>query len=184
MPSFTLGHTVELGMECRGVTVSHESIYISFVDSGKCKIGIYDTTGIRKHIIGPYNYTDGKLLFKTPYYITVSNDGKIFVSDVDDKLKTSTVYCLESNGNIMYSVSDPSFKLCVGINVDENENLLLCDWKSHKVFLIARDGKEVREFLTEKDGLYQPYTTSFRRSDGTLVVTCRGSNDILVFTLK
>ena len=183
-PSLALGHKVDLGMECRGVAVSRESIYISFVYSEECKIGIYDLTGKQKLMIGPYSYNDGKLMFKKPYYIDVLNDEKIFVSDIDDKSNTSTVYCLESNGNILNSVSDPSFQQCTGINVDENENLLVCDWKSHKVFLITKDGKEVREFLTEKDGLYMPYTNSFRRSDGTLVVGCRGHNDILVFTLK
>ena len=183
-PKLALGHKVDLGMECRGVAVSRESIYISFDDSGECKIGIYDLTGKQKLMIVPYSYNDGKLMFKGPFYISVWNDEKIFVSDVDDKSSTSTVYCLESNGNVMHSVSDPSFKRCTGINVDENENLLLCDKESHKVFLITRDGKEVREFLTEKDGLYQPYTTSFRRSDGTLVVGCRNRNDIHVFTLK
>ena len=184
-PSLALGHKVDLGMECRGVAVSRESIYISFVDSGECKIGIYDLTGKKKHILSPYNCKDGSnLQFKNTLYIDVLNDEKIFVSDVDEKSNTSTVYCLESNGNVRYSVSDPSFKLCTGISVDENENLLVCDWLSHKVFLITKDGKEVREFLTEKDGLYMPYTTSFRRSDGTLVVTSRVRNDILVFTLK
>ena len=183
-PSLALGHKVDLGMNCWGVSVSRESIYISLEDSGECKIGIYDFTMKKKRIISPYNCKDGKLLFKESLYIDVSNDEKLFVSNINDKSKTSTVYCLESNGNVMHSVSDPSFKLCPGINVDENENLLLCDWISHKVFLITKDGKEVREFLTEKDGLYQPYTTSFRRSDGTLVVTCRDRNDILVFTLK
>ena len=183
-PSLALGHKVDLGMKCRGVAVSRESIYISFVDSGECKMGIYDLTGKQKLMIGPYNCNDGKLMFKKPYYIDVLNDEKIFVSDIDDKSRTSTVYCLESNGNVLYSISNPSFKRCRGISVDENENLLVCDWKSHKVFLITKDGKKVREFLTEKDGLYKPYTTSFRRSDGTLVVTCRDHNDILVFTLK
>ena len=183
-PSLALGHKVDLGMKCWGVTVSRESIYIPFDRSGESKIGIYDLTGKQKLMISPHSYNDGTLMFKKPYYIDVLNDEKIFVSDVDDKSITSTVYCLESNGNILYSVSDPSFKLCTGINVDENENMLLCDMGSHKVFLITRDGKEVREFLTEKDGLYQPYTTSFRRSDGTLVVTCRYCNDMLVFTLK
>ena len=183
-PSLALGHKVDLGMNCWGVSVSRESIYISLEDSGEFKIGIYDFTMKKKRIISPYNCKDGKLLFKESLYIDVSNDEKLFVSNIDDTSKTSTVYCLESNGNVMHSVSDPSFKLCPGINVDENENLLLCDWISHKVFLITKDGKEVREFLTEKDGLYQPYTTSFRRSDGTLVVTCRDRNDILVFTLK
>ena len=183
-PSLALGHKVDLGMECWGVAVSRESIYISLADSGEWKIGIYDLTGKQKLMIGPYNCEDGKLLFKGPYYIDVLNDEKIFVSDRDSFSNTSTVYCLESNGNVRYSVSNPSFKRCRGLSVDENENLLLCDWTSHKVFLITRDGKEVREFLTEKDGLYQPYTTSFRRSDGTLVVTCLDRNDILVFALK
>ena len=183
-PSLALGHKVDLGMECRGVAVSRERIYISFIDLGECKIGIYDVTGKQKLMIGPYSCNDGKLMFKGPFYIDVLNDEKIFVSDVDDKSNTSTVYCLESNGNVLYSISNPSFKRCLGVSVDENENPLLCDWTSHKVFLITKDGKEVREFLTEKDGLYQPCTTSFRRSDGTLVVGCGNRNDILVFTLK
>ena len=183
-PSLALDHKVDLGMKCCGVTVSRESIYISSVDSRECKIGIYDLTGKQKLMIGPHSFNDGTLMFKKPDYIDVLNDEKIFVSDVDDKSNTSTVYCLESNDNVLYSLSNPSFKRCRGISVDENENLLVCDWESHKVFLITRDGKEVREFLTEKDGLYQPYTTSFRRSDGTLVVGCRDRKDILVFTLK
>ena len=183
-PSLALGHKVDLGMSCWGVAVSRESIYISSVDSGEYKIRIYDLTGKQKLMISPHSCNDGKLLFKQPYYIYVLNDEKIFVSDVDEKSSTSTVYCLESNGNVLYSLSNPSFKRCLGISVDENENLLVCDWESHKVFLITRDGKEVREFLTEKDGLYEPYTTSFRRSDGTLVVGCRDRKGILVFTLK
>ena len=184
-PSLALGRTLELEMQCRGAAVSRESIYISFDDLGECKIGIYDLTGKKKRMIGPYSCKDGSnLQFKKPLYIDVLNDEKIFVSGVDDKSNTSTVYCLERNGNVLYSISNPSFNSCRGISVDENENLLLCDWISHKVFLITKDGKEVREFLTEKDGLDQPYTTSFRRSDGTLVVGCRDRTDILSFTLK
>ena len=183
-PSLALGHKVDLGMQCQGVAVSRESIYISLADSEECKIGIYDLTGKQKLMISPHSYKGRKLMFKQPYYIDVLNDEKIFVSDVGDTSNTSTVYCLESNGNVLYSISNPSFKRCTGVSVDENENVLLCDMRSHIVFLITRDGKEVREFLTEKDGLYQPYTTSFRRSDGTLVVGCIDRNDILVFTLK
>ena len=178
-PSLALGHTVDLGMECYGVTVSRESIYISFSESGEGKIGIYDLTGKKKRMIDPYNGKDGKVLIKRPWYIAVSNDEKIFVSESP----TPTVYCLESSGNVLYTVSNPLFKACSGISVDENENLLVCDADSHKVFLMTKDGKEVREFLTEKDGLYRPFTVSFRRSDGTLVVG-GWHNNILVFTLK
>ena len=182
-PSLALGHTVDLGMECWGVTVSRENIYISFSLSGEGKIGIYDVTGKKKRIIDQYNGKDGNVLIKYPWYIAVSNDEKIFVSGRDAKSFTTTVYCLESSGNVLYTVSNPLFKDCRGISVDENENLLVCDADSHKVFLITKDGKEVREFLTEKDGLSYPSTVSFRRSDGTLVVDGR-HNNILVFTLK
>ena len=183
-PSLALGHTVDLGMQCRGVTVSRENIYISFSESGGDKIGIYDLTGKKKRIIDPYNGKDGKVLIKWPNYIAVSNDEKIFVSGYDIQSSTPTVYCLESSGNVLYTVSNPLFKDCSGISVDENENLLVCDQYSHKVFLITQDGKEVRGFLTEKDGVYLPYTVSFRRSDGTLVVGGYHNNNILVFTLK
>ena len=168
-PSLALGHTVYLGMQCWGVTVSRESIYISFSESGEGKIGIYDLTRKKKRIIDPYNDKDGKVLIYRPCYIAVSNDEKLFVSDSDGS-STPTVYCLESNGNVLYAVSNPLFKDCSGISVDENENLLVCDVVSHKVFLITKDGKEVREFLTGKDGHSYPYTVSFRPSDGTLVV--------------
>ena len=196
-PSLALGHTVDLGMECRGVTVSRESIYISFSESGEGKIGIYDLTGKKKRIIDPYNGKDGKVLIIYPLYIAVSNDEKIYVSGGSS---TPTVYCLESTGNVLYTVSNPLFKACRGISVDDNENLLVCDRNRNKVFLITKDGKEVREFLTEKDGLSFPDTVSFRRSDGTLVVghgphtvsirrsdgtlVAGGYNNILVFTLK
>ena len=76
-PSLALGHKVELGMECRGVTVSRESIYLSFDDSGECKVGIYDLTGKKKCIISPYNCKHGSnLQFKNPLYIDVLNDEK------------------------------------------------------------------------------------------------------------
>ena len=181
-PSLALGHTVDLGMECWAVTVSRESIYISFSVSGEGKIGIYDLTGKKKRIIDQYNGKDGNVLIKYPWYIAVSNDEKIYVSDSDGS-STTTVYCLESSGNVLYTVSNHLFKDCRGISVDENENMLVCDRSSHKVFLITKDGKEVREFLTEKDGVYLPHTVSFRRSDGTLVVG-GVHNNILVFTLK
>ena len=182
MPSLALGHKVDLGMEVRGATVAHRRIYISIVDSGGSKIVIYALSGNKKRTLGPYDRKDGKLLFQKPYNIDVSNDETIFVSD--EKSNSPTVNCLERNGNFLYILSICWFKQCFGIKVDENRNLLVCDWKSHKVFLKTRDGKKVSEFLTKKDGLYQPYTTSFRRSDGTLVVTCEDRNDILVFTLK
>ena len=146
-PSLALGRTVDLGMQCYGVTVSRENIYISFTESGGGKIGIYDLTGKKKRIIDRYNDKDGLFLITNPFYLAVSNDEKIFLSG---GLFTPTVYCLESSGNVLYTVSNPLFMDCSGISVDENENLLVCDLYSHKVFLITKDGKEVRELLTKK----------------------------------
>ena len=182
-PSLALGHTVDLGMQCRGVTVSRENIYISFSESTEGKIGIYDLTGKKKRIIDQYNGKDGKVLIKKPFYLAVSNDEKIFVSGVDALSSIPTVYCLESSGNVLYTVSNPLVKYCSGISVDENENLLVCDRDRNKVFLITKDGKEVRELLTVKDDVCCLYAASFRRSDGTLVVGGL-DNNILVFTLK
>ena len=81
-----LGHTVDLGMECWGVTVSRESIYISSSESGEANIGIYDLTGKKKRMIGPYNGKDGKVLIKRHLYIAVSNDEASGVRTIQDLL--------------------------------------------------------------------------------------------------
>ena len=133
-PSLALGRTVDLGMECWGVTVSRESIYISLSESGEGKIGIYDLTGKKKRIIDQYNDKDGKVLIYRPCYIAVSNDEKLFVSGVDALSSIPTVYCLESSGNVLYTVSNPLFEYCSGISVDENENLLVCGFIAIKCF--------------------------------------------------
>ena len=70
-PSLVLGHTLDLGMECQGVTVSRESIYILFSELGEDKIGIYDLTGKKKRIIDQFNGKDGKVLNKLLYYILI-----------------------------------------------------------------------------------------------------------------
>ena len=119
-PSIALGHTVDLGRACYVVTVSRESIYISFSESGEGKIGIYDLTGKKKRIIDPYDIKDDKVLIERPY-IAVSNDEKLFVSS---EFSRPTVYCLERGGKVLYTVSNPLFKDCSGISVDDNENLL------------------------------------------------------------
>ena len=106
-PLLALGHIVDLGMECWGVTVSRESIYISSSESGEAKIGIYDLPGKEKRIIGPYNGKDGKVVIKRPLYIAVSNDEKLYASGGST---TPTVFCLESSGNVLYTVSNPLFK--------------------------------------------------------------------------
>ena len=73
-PSLALGHTLDLGMECQGATVSRESIYILFSESGEDKIGIYDHTGKKKRIIDQLNDKDGKVLNKLLYYILILHE--------------------------------------------------------------------------------------------------------------
>ena len=52
----------------------------------------------------------------------MSNDEKLFVSS---ESSTPIVYCLERGGKVLYTVSNPLFKDCSGISVDDNENLLV-----------------------------------------------------------
>ena len=181
-PSLQLARTLQMDKECRGIVVVGDSIYVSFSDSKGGEIRIIDKTGKTKRNIGPYK--DGHLMFTQPYYIDVSENGKIFVSDVDDTAVSSKVWCIGCDGDGDYTFTDSSMKCCVGIYVDANENVLLCDWTSHKLHLIIANGKKICNFLSSDDGLIKPYSTSFRQSDRTLVVTCRESEFLLVYTLK
>ena len=64
----------------------------------------------------------------------MSKHEKIFVSDVDVESKKLIVYCLKSNDSVLYTVSNPSLKICPGISVDEDENMLYATRKAIKYF--------------------------------------------------
>ena len=142
------------------------------------EIRVYDLNGrdLRQRLgINPV----GSSLFRKPEYVAVSRSGnKIFVSDWG----TNTVSCLTSDGKIVYQYSYyVGLEQTHGLFVDYNGNIIICNHSRNSVQVITAAGEKHKTLLSHDDGISEPRCVTFRPSDGTLVVGCWSSDNLLEY---
>ena len=181
LPSLKLGRTIDVGEMFYGVAVAAGNIFVSWYDHGDvaADIRVSDLEGRdldKRFGINP----NGSNMFRYPEYIAVSRSGdKIFVSD----WATKTVSCLTSVGKIAYQYRDDWVAVSSGLLVDENDNVIVCAFRSNTMQVITSAGQKHKTLLSSNDGISHPWCVSFRPSDGTLVV---GSDEkrLLVYKMS
>jgi sugar lactone lactonase YvrE len=101
--------------------------------------------------------------------ITIANDGRIFVGAED-----GWVYLISPNGDVSQYVKLPGRPL--GIAIDRQENLFVCDWDAHGVYKVSPN-KEVSLFA-DSDGKQKILFPNFCVFDeqGNLYVSSTGSS--------
>ena len=179
LPKMKAGSTIQLDRMCFGVAVSGEEIYTTCHDApGKGEVRVMDLQGNIKRHIGTNQ--DGSCMFTSPFCITVSASGEIFVSDGG----TDTITCLTPSGTVIYTCKDGDMRWPRGLICDSGNNVLVCDWKSHNINTISQEGNRYHAFLTAKDGLSHPYSIAYKESEDMLIFGCSTSNDLLLFKLE
>lgn len=101
--------------------------------------------------------------------IAVANDGRIFIG-VED----GWVYQLSPRGEVLQFVRLPGRPL--GIALDREENLFVCDWDAHGVYKVDQQGK--MSLFADSDGTHSIQFPNFCTFDdaGNLYVTDTGSS--------
>jgi gluconolactonase len=101
--------------------------------------------------------------------IAVANDGRIFIGAED-----GWVYLIAPNGDISQYVKLPGRPL--GIAIDRQENLFICDWDAHGVYKVS-PSKDVSLFA-DSDGKHSILFPNFCVFDeqGNLYVTSTGTS--------
>ncbi|XP_061186957.1 uncharacterized protein LOC133195097 [Saccostrea echinata] len=115
---------------------------------------LYNDTGQKMQTI--QHNKEGKKLFRDPLYITENHNGDIIVSD----LGLSAVSVTERGGShrFYYSrgISRNRFnprEICT----DAMSHILVCDIETDRINMIDKDGNFLSEFLTNEQGIDQPY---------------------------
>ena len=101
--------------------------------------------------------------------IAVANDGRIFIGAED-----GWIYLITPNDEVMQYVKLPGRPL--GIAMDRQENLFVCDWEAHGVYKVTPNG-EVSLFA-DSDGMYKMQFPNFCVFDdqGNLYVSDTGTS--------
>ena len=155
VPRLKSSSSISLDQKCRGVAVQDGFIYVSF-ESGE--IRILDRTGQQQR-----NVYSG-FSFQTPYYISVTPTGMVYVSEHGvNNIRGLT------DGKETTNLSDVGIVSPMGVYIDGENNILVCEQFSHNLKLIDAKGL-TSKVLYGTEGLHSPCTVSVRPTDNTLIV--------------
>ena len=147
---------VGVGGKYYGVDLYNDVIYLA------CHVGrirLFDREGNLQSVLAER--------FGGPYFIKVSHSsGNIFISDWN----TGSLTRLSPAGKVIYRYDPSSLKRPLGLFLDNEDNAIVCDWRTDHVLVINARGWTHRNLLSSSDCMQSPYTVAYRRSDQTLVI--------------
>ncbi|KAJ8312776.1 hypothetical protein KUTeg_010149 [Tegillarca granosa] len=108
-----------------------------------------------------------------------SSSGEIFgvcVTKNDNILytdrKTDELYCIDMNGKVLFTYSDKSLTCPTDVKVDDDGNIYVVGRMSHNIHMLSPEGKFIKMFLSEKDGIHRPYFLYFYKEFSQVMVCC------------
>lgn len=120
------------------VAVSKSGL-IYVVDSGTCRIAVFDTSGRFIKAFGSTGKAKGE--FSNPYGIALSSKDEIYVADTEN----SRIQVLDSNGQVSKIFGRPGtrpgeFKTPYAIALDTKDNLYVLDYGVPRIQVLDRHG--------------------------------------------
>ena len=129
----------------------------------------------------------GKKIFSHANRVTVSNNGKIYVTD-----KSNGLIALDRDGLVLWEYDgepdgEPSDLYGArSVCVDGFGNVFVCGFFSDNVLEFGDDGERLGEVVSAKrhDISRRPQCVSFDRNNCRLIVTCLENDEIYIFTVS
>ncbi|XP_071126772.1 uncharacterized protein [Mytilus edulis] len=148
--------TYSLDSSCAGISYSEQKIILCSTEKGILELNQHD--GSVKTIVSvPLDsYSRVALLGNKIYYT---------------KLHNESVTCCNLQGNIQWTFKNPEMACPFGVTVDTFGNVFVAGNYTCNVFVISSDGKQHKELLSAKDGVYMPSCLSYDRANNQLLVT-------------
>lgn len=165
-PTLKAGSSIQLEYPCYGVAVADGLIY-TCLSNGEMRV--FDQTNKQIKTVHKVDACSN---------VAVGPTGVVYVSEHNnDRVRAF------NHGTEIFKYTDNKLKHPLGMYVDSDDNVLVCGSNSHNVQVIDKNGKLVKILLSQTDGLYSPYTISFRQSDKKLFVGGSTRQTMLVFTM-
>ena len=124
------------------------------------------------------NKAAGRDVFKDPYFITISTDGMVYVSDGGN----STITQLDMSLRVTRTYSDAMLHTPRGIISISADQVLVCSYGNHRILLLCPSTGVITSILGQQDGIEKPYALTYSPSQRKLyVVPYDGVGTIQVF---
>lgn len=168
------GRVLKISEISRDVAYNNGKIYVVCVN----QISIYSLDG--RFIRNIINDSSGEALFTRPLYIALNSTGNICVGDED-----KGVISLNENGDVLgVFLEDRILKYPYGVTIVNNDQLFACGFGSHNLVQIGRNLMLLGEVLSENAGLRNPRSVCYDVNSHRILVTCKNTNYVRVYSLK
>ncbi|XP_062605174.1 uncharacterized protein LOC134266966 isoform X2 [Saccostrea cucullata] len=143
------------------------------------RVNRYSKTG--RHIQTIQHDNTGQELYEYPLYITENRNGDVIVSDY-----WRGVVVTDSRGRHRFSYTGPPSGSGLrprGICTDALSHILLCDYNTHTVHIIDKDGNYLTEIVTVQYGIDRPYSLSYDDNTRSVWVGSYRHNTVNIYRL-
>ncbi|XP_052818239.1 uncharacterized protein LOC128244261 [Mya arenaria] len=149
------GKKIKMSSKCCGIAYYNNILYVSFISNPRIEAITLDG-----HIISTFQKDDGKQLFQSPHYLTVSASSPptLYVSG---QYQIHTVHQLSLDGKALREYSDKKLEYPKSVVAVGPGQLLVCGYGSHNVMLLTEWDGKMAEILGQKDVMTNPYYVSF-----------------------
>jgi hypothetical protein len=141
-------------------------------DTGTANVSRYSSTG--EHVMTI------NALYNDPYSITENANGDVIVSDA----VLRAVVVTDHGGRYRFSYTGPPSGSSLwprGICTDALLHILVCDWNTHTVQMIDKDGSFLCLLLTQEDGINRPRSLVYDDKTHLLWVGSLDTNTISAY---
>ncbi|CAG2236385.1 unnamed protein product [Mytilus edulis] len=151
MENETVTKVLKLGKACHGLSFSNNSLAVGL---RKEEIRIIDLEGNTLKSI--------QVQSESYLYHLVYCDKRVIYSDYKGK----AVYCVDESGKQIWQYKHDLTKPH-GLCIDTYGNIIVIDYKSHRIIVISKDGQDSKVLISKEDGLEYPQCICFKHNEST-----------------
>jgi len=171
----TPGTVLGVKADCWGVAGSGDNVVVSY--NSPPWLEVMSTDG---RVLHQYQDPGAAPTFKSPDFLTTSNDGFICVTD----LKLYTITKLDSSLKVLNTFSDPQLSGPQGITSVGDGQLLVCSWNNSIVHVNVNSGM-MTTILEGEDGIVDPRSLTYCPQQHKLFVcTYNDTDSIQVYQIE
>ncbi|XP_071130544.1 uncharacterized protein [Mytilus edulis] len=103
----------------------------------------------------------------------------VIYSDLTGK----AVYCVDESGKQIWQYTQDSIE-SEGLCIDTYGNIIVIDYKSHRIIVISKDGQDSKVLISKEDGLEYPQCICFKHNESSGFICDYIGTDLVKFNLS
>jgi len=155
-----------------GITTSGGNLVVTYY--GQPWLEVITTDG---KVLQQFHSTGETQHFESPYFITTSPDGTLWVSDRDN----NTVTKMDAGLTVLQTFTSPLLEGPCGITAVTEDEILVCSRDNNSIVLLQPSTNTMSTLLGEDDGIEDPYSLTYCPQKRKLFVAPFRSDSIKVF---